>query len=453
MKKDKPRNLALDTLISLEKKGEYTGNFLDEIFKSNKDLDKRDRAFVSTLVQGVIRWKLRLDWITDRYASIPMKKIDPLILNILRLALYQILFLDRVPESAAVDRAVAQAKEYKGHRHIVSFVNGILRNICRNKGSIIFPDKKKSPEKYLTYFYSFPLWLSERCLNEFGIDFTEQLFEAQNTLPDLNIRSNSLKLSREELIAILADEGINGESTVYPPECILLKDFTGRIEKPASFKKGFFQVQDRAAQIMSWLIMPAPGDSILDVCAGLGGKSTHLIELMNCKGSVTALDKDINRLKTLRENARRLGIENIKTITVDVTKPFSDKLSSKFDKVLVDAPCSGLGTISRHPDIKWNRSEPDIKRLGRMQKSILANSAAVLKRGGTLLYVVCTYTREENKTVVDNFLRSTEDMTLLDLRDHIPEWGMDLIDNDGFFRSYPNVHKMDGFFAALFKKN
>lgn len=452
MKKDKPRDLALTTLNTLEKKGTGTGDYLGRAFKNNPGFNSRDRAFIANLVQGVIRWKLRLDWIIKEFSSTPLKKIDPAVLTILRIALYQVFFLDRVPESAAVDRAVEQVKSLKGHGHIVSFVNGLLRNICRNKKKISFPDKNESPIKYLSTFHSFPAWYVERFHKEFGPEFAEEILEAQNIFPELNIRVNSLRTNREKLIDRLANEGVSAVRGKYSPECILLKNFTGRIERLKSFKKGLFQVQDQAAQVMSHLINPCPGECILDVCAGIGGKTTHLVELIKGEGRVTALDSDEARLEKLGENARRLGVKKIKTVIADAMKPMQGILKTEFDRILVDAPCSGLGTISRHPDIKWNKTETDIKRMARIQKKLLDNSAMVLKKGGILLYAVCTFTREENKTVVDNFLRSSKDMVLIDLNDHAPEWAKDLIDNNGFFRSYPNEHNMDGFFAALFKK-
>ncbi|MGD9157400.1 MAG: 16S rRNA (cytosine(967)-C(5))-methyltransferase RsmB [Desulfobacteraceae bacterium] len=451
-KKDKPRELALRTLVSLDKKESYTGNYLEDIFQSNSGFDERDRAFISNLIQGVVRWKLRLDWIIDQFSKTPVKKIDHAILNILRLAVYQVLFLDRVPESAAVDTAVEQAKAQKGHQHIVSFVNGVLRNICRNKNSITFPKKSKAPVKYISSYYSFPLWLAGRCHDEFGMDSTEALFAAQNAFPSLNIRANRLRTDRDKLIKILADEGIEAVAAEYATECIILKNFSGRIERLSSFKKGLFQVQDQAAQIVSWLLNPQPGESILDVCAGRGGKSTHLQELMDGKGAVTALDTDKKRLLSLKENTERLGISGIKTVTADASKPLLPVLNQVYDRVLIDAPCSGLGTIGRHPDIKWNRTEPDIKRISRMQRKILENSAAVVKKGGLVLYVVCTYTREENRTVVDNFLARAKEYSPVNLKDCVPERAINLIDNDGFFRSYPHKHNMDGFFVALIKR-
>lgn len=439
-------------LINLDKTDSYTGNYIEDIFKSDPGLDARDRAFTGNLIQGVVRWKLRLDWIIGQFSRTPVKKIDRVILNILRLAVYQILFLDRTPESAAVNTAVEQVKAEKGHRHLVSFVNGVLRNICRNKNSVTFPEKNREPVKYLSSFYSFPSWLVERNINEFGMDFTEKLFEFQNAFPCLNIRANRLKTDRNDLIKILAAEGIDAVPGEFAPECILLKNFSGRIEKLSAFKKGLFQVQDQAAQIVSYLLNPQPGDEILDICAGLGGKSTHLQELMEGEGTVTALDNDKKRLFSMNDNAKRLGISGIRAVEADASRPFLSVLSQIYDKVLIDAPCSGLGTVGRHPDIKWNRKEPDVKRISRIQKSILEHSAAAVKEGGFLLYAVCTYTREENSTVVDNFLARAKEYSTVNLKKTVPDWAANLIDNDGFFRSYPHKHRMDGFFAALLKK-
>ena len=238
MSKDKPRELALKTIFDLDKKEYYSGNYLEDLFNSSKGLDERDRAFISNLIQGVIRWKLRLDWIIGQFSKTPIKKIDPRIKNILRLAIYQILFLDRVPESAAVNRAVDQVKAQKGHKHLVSYVNGILRNICRNKDIISFPDKKNAPAKHLSVFHSFPLWLAERCIKEFGFDFTDALFTTQNWFPPLHIRVNSLKVKREKLIKNLSSEGIEGKPAQYSPEGIILSNFSGKIKRLSSFRKG-----------------------------------------------------------------------------------------------------------------------------------------------------------------------------------------------------------------------
>jgi 16S rRNA (cytosine967-C5)-methyltransferase len=453
MRTERPRDLALKILNSLANKTDSPDNYLDDLFQSHTYLDERDRAFIVHLVQGLFRWRLRLDWVIGQFTDFPLNRLETPILNILRLALFQIFFLDKVPESAAVNEAVKQVKSNNGPRYIASYVNGLLRNICRHKGKISFPDKDREPVSYLSVFHSYPQWLVDRWIKEFGKEFTENLLLSQNNLPRLNVRTNTLFLTRERLIEYLAEEGVTGKPTTYAPEGVILEGFKGRVTELNAFKSGLFQVQDQAAIIMSHLIAPQPSDTMLDICAGLGGKSTHMAVLNGGKGNIIAVDINRRRLMTLVQNARRLGIYNIQSVVADASKSLSSALSVKFDKVILDAPCSGLGTISRHPDIKWNRDEGDIIRLSFMQKTIMNETARVIKKGGRILYVTCTISKEENEDVVEDFLVKNSDMSLENLKRHVPEWGIDLIDAHGFFRTFPHIHHMDGFFGALFTKS
>ncbi|MBW2610322.1 MAG: 16S rRNA (cytosine(967)-C(5))-methyltransferase RsmB [Deltaproteobacteria bacterium] len=452
MKAERPRDLALRILNGLEHRPNLSVNYLDDQFQRNPILDDRDRAFISNLVQGVLRYRLRLDWVIDLHADIPLSKIAPIILNILRLALYQIFFLDRVPESAAVNEAVNQTKANRRTRHVASFVNGILRTICRQKGDITFPDRDKEAAYYLAVYYSYPEWLVNKWIKELGIAITEEMLSAQNRIPALNIRTNTIKISRTGLINRLAEEGITGKPTPYSPEGIVLEGLKGRVDRLSTFREGMFQVQDQAAQITSHLLAPQSGDAVLDICAGLGGKSTHMAELMGGNGSVLALDIDLRRLINLGQNSQRLGIADIPSLVADASSNLSSMFRSRFDRIMVDAPCSGLGVISRHPDGKWNRDERDIIRLAHLQKTLLKEASSVLKRGGWMLYVTCTISREENEEVVEAFLESDSDIVLEDLKEHVPKWGPDLINDQCFFKTFPHIHHMDGFFAALFSK-
>jgi 16S rRNA (cytosine967-C5)-methyltransferase len=453
MRTESPRDLALKILNSLANKTDSPDNYLDDLFQSHTYLDERDRAFIVHLVQGLFRWRLRLDWVIGQFTDFPLNRLETPILNILRLALFQIFFLDKVPESAAVNEAVKQVKSNNGPRYIASYVNGLLRNICRHKGKISFPDKDREPVSYLSVFHSYPQWLVDRWIKEFGKEFTENLLLSQNNLPRLNVRTNTLFLTRDRLIEYLAEEGVTGKPTTYAPEGVILEGFKGRVTELNAFKSGLFQVQDQAAIIMSHLIAPQPSDTMLDICAGLGGKSTHMAALNGGKGNIIAVDINRRRLMTLVQNARRLGIYNIQSVVADASKSLSSALSVQFDKVILDAPCSGLGTISRHPDIKWNRDEGDIIRLSFMQKTIMNETARVIKKGGRILYVTCTISKEENEDVVEDFLVKNSDMSLENLKRHVPEWGIDLIDAHGFFRTFPHIHHMDGFFGALFTKS
>lgn len=451
MKEDKPRRLALKILDRLSRDPAAGVLSLDSVFLRESHLTARDRAFISHLVLGVLRWRLRLDWIIAQTADFPFKKIKPTVLNILRLALFQIFFLDRVPDSAAVNEAVKQTRAGEA-RHVISFVNGILRNICRHKEKIAFPDPKDDPVQYLSVFYSYPGWLVQCWIDQWGPAFTEDLLAAENRPPVLTLRTNTLKTSRESLMETFREEGIACEPTPYSPEGILLRDFRGRVPDLAGFREGRFQVQDQAAQIVSHLLGPRPGDRILDVCAGRGGKTSHLSQLTRAEGPVIALDLSPERLAGLRKNDLRLGIHRTCPVAANAADHLGSLFKHRFERILVDAPCSGLGVLSRHPDGKWNREAGDLVRLGRIQKKILDQASTLLTRRGHMLYVTCTLSKEENEGVVHAFLESNRDVKLEDLRTHGPAWARDLVDEQGCFRTYPHVHQMDGFFAALFVK-
>ncbi len=400
---------------------------------------------------GVTRWRLRLDWIIERNLDFPLKRIDPSVLNTLRLAVYQVLFMSKVPESAAVNEAVKQAK--LGHpRHVVSFVNGVLRTICRGKNTAAFPDPKRDPVLYLSRVHSYPEWLILKWIREWGKAVAENLLEAGNRIPDLVLRTNPLKLSRAELLERLGKEGIFARPALFSPQAIRVEDLRGRVDELPAFGEGLFQVQDEAAQVASFLLAPQPGETILDSCAGFGGKSTHLAELMRDRGKVIALDSNAKRLLSLEINRIRLGIKNVFPLAADATQDLSSLFRFRFDSVLIDAPCSGLGVLSRHPDGKWNKSEGDPRRLADLQKTLIGRAIPLLRKGGKLLYVVCTLSREENDEVVRQSLETHKELVLCDLREKAPAWARPLVDQQGFFRTFPHKHGMDGFFAALFRK-
>ncbi|MEJ2723890.1 MAG: 16S rRNA (cytosine(967)-C(5))-methyltransferase RsmB [Deltaproteobacteria bacterium] len=451
MKLETPRDLALRVLNGLTHKSAFSGDALNDLFQSHPALDGREKAFIRHLVQGVLRWRLRLDWIVGQTADFPAKRISPTVMNILRLAVYQIFFLDRVPESAAVNQAVEQAK--RGHRgHVVSFVNGILRAICREKDRILYPDRRRDPLLFLSVYYSYPEWLVAKWIREWGVEFTEALLEAGNRLPSLTLRTNSLRLDRESLIQRLREEETAGKPTTYSPHGVFLEHFRGRPDELASFTEGLFQVQDEAAQIVSFLLAPQPGENVLDLCAGFGGKTTHLAQLMGDRGLIVALDISRRRLIGLSSTCTRLGIRCTASVAADGTRSLPSLFKFGFHRIMVDAPCSGLGVISRNPDAKWRKEKQDIERMSRLQKDLLDRAASLLLPEGSMMYVTCTLSQEENEGVVSGFLENHRSFVLQDLRDCAPGWARDLIDDQGFFRTFPHLHGMDGFFAALFTK-
>jgi 16S rRNA (cytosine967-C5)-methyltransferase len=447
-----PRDLALAALNRSDDSPGFLERYVESSFEKDLGLDERDRAFVVHLVQGVLRWRIRLDWIIKQRVGFPFKKIEPATLNILRLALYQIYFMDRVPDRAAVDEAVKQAGG-PGNRHVAGFVNGILRHICRDREGIRFPDPVGDRDRYFSIYYSYPLWLVRKWIRELGPQATERLLEAGNRIPDRVIRVNTVKIDREGLISRLNDEGVSATRCLYCPDGVRMENYKGPVTRLQAFEKGLFQVQGEAAQICSRLMGPREGDRVLDVCAGLGGKSTHLAALMKNRGRVVALDRQPNRLTGLMESVRRLGAGPILPVAADAAEGLSALIRASFDRILVDGPCSGLGVISRHPDIKMTKGKADIQRLALLQRTILNQAGRLLKSGGRLLYATCTISREENEGVVEAFLRENRGVVREDLKNVMPGWGVDLIDDNGFFRTFPNIHGMEGFFGALFRKS
>ncbi len=448
MKHVSPRRLALSILARKVNISGPANRHVGDIFSHHHYLTGRDRAFTMHLVQGVLRFKLRLDWIIGHVSRIPTNRIEPHVLNILRMALYQILFMDRVPDSAAVNEAVKQVKGRS--RKTAGFVNGILRQACRLKNNIPFPDPEKDMVRYLSVFYSYPVWLVRKWIRELGPDVTEAMLEASNHIPSLTIRTNCLRTDRKALLEHLRAERIDCTPSLYAPEGIKISGMAGHITDINAFKQGLLQVQGEAAQLVSRLLLPEKDERVLDVCAGLGGKTTHAAELMENRGHIVSVDINRGKLVALSASARRLGTERcISPVVANALGrlPFSD---CSFHKILVDAPCSGLGVISKHPDSKWTKSEKDIRRLSELQLSILNRSAALLSKGGKLLYATCTISKEENEDVVRAFLSKNKNMKLSD--PDVPKYLKDFICPDGFFRTFPYLHGMDGFFAAMFSR-
>jgi 16S rRNA (cytosine967-C5)-methyltransferase len=266
------------------------------------------------------------------------------------------------------------------------------------------------------------------------------------------LRTNTLKGDRARLIKLLEKEGVTGRPTRYSPEGLEIEHLKGPITKLRAFESGLFQVQGEAAQVCSHLLFPKHGEKILDLCAGLGGKTTHLAALTGDKSTIIALDRARSRLIRLAENVRRLGIRSARSLNGDARGPLDWLFRCRFDKILIDAPCSGLGIISKHPDVKWRRKESDVKRLSSLQKEILNAAVPILTEGGRMLYVNCTISREENETVVRDFLDEHRNMAIEDLRVYASMWGVDLINEEGFLKTSPHVHGMEGFFGASFTK-
>src|SRR4029077_17110175 len=359
---------------------------LDQTLKA-KSLSSPDRALLTELTYGTLRWRGRLDAHLAPLLRRPLEKTDPFLKNLLRLSLYQFIFLDRIPDYAAVNEAVELTKSRAGGK-AGGFVNGVLRNFLREAKQVAKPDLKESPINAVAEYWSHPNWLVEKWLRYFSTTETEALLQANNQEAPLGLRTNLRHGTREGLLDLFQSRNIQASPAPWSPQGITVQS-KGLVENLPGFHEGNFQVQGEASQLVAYLLDPQPGERILDTCAAPGGKTTQIAELMDDRGVCVATDISAKGLKRLQENAIRLRLESIRTFQADLSKPLSRSLSQPFDRILIDAPCSGFGTLRSHPEIKWNRGEADIKRLSELQEKILVNAASNLKPGGVLVYSTC----------------------------------------------------------------
>ncbi|MDP4180202.1 MAG: 16S rRNA (cytosine(967)-C(5))-methyltransferase RsmB [Bacillota bacterium] len=444
---DLPRELALKTIYEINEKGAYSNLALNKLLEGNS-LKGVDRAFVTELVYGVLKWKLSIDWTISKFSSIKLKKISPWILNILRLGVYQLLYTDRIPVSAACNESVNLSKRY-GHSGSSKFVNGVLRSIARSKASIEYPDKEKDIVGYLSVKYSHPDWLVTEWLQRFGKEFTEDLLCSNNEVPDFMIRVNTLKTSKDKLKLELSENGVETTDGKFMDEALQVLN-PGSFLNLEQYKMGHFLVQDESSMLVARVMDPKPGELIVDVCSAPGGKTTHMAQLMKNEGLIVARDIHEHKINLINEGSKRLGVEIIKAEAFDAVN-IDENLIEKADRVLVDAPCTGFGIIRKKPDIKWSRSAKDKKEITDLQLKILSNASRYVKAGGYLVYSTCTIENEENKDLVDRFLNESEDFFLEDFISLLPE-GLKEFSKKGYIELYPNINKVDGFFIAKMRK-
>ncbi len=362
---------------------------------------------------------------------------------ILRTAVYQIYDL-KVPDYASCDQAVNLGKKF-GHKGISGFINGVLRSVIRNKGKVKFPLFEQDPLTHISVAHSHPKWMVEKWCHEYGIEATESLCMANNEIPMISIRTNLRKISREELILLMRERGIDAEKSVFVPEGILAKRgfYPAQLEQ---FTKGYFSIQDEASIMVSRVLNPLPGENVLDVCGGPGGKSVHIGELMDNVGKIVSCDIYPHKMRLIEKAATRCGIDIIETKKIDA-REISSHFEGFADKILVDPPCSGLGTIRRRPDIKWKKKPEDVFILAKLQKQILKEASKCLRSGGVLVYSVCTIEPEETEQIVDWFLSENNGFYLETINRVI-----ELERSKGCIHLLPSINGTDGFFISLIRK-
>jgi 16S rRNA (cytosine967-C5)-methyltransferase len=445
------RSLALQILLSWHRTGTYPDQLLRDLLGKNPQIKLVDRSLIYQLVYGVLRWQGKIDWVLRQFSQIALEKLSQRALFILRLGTFQLLFLSRIPVSAAVNESVKLAKSGR-EPWTANFINAVLRSLDRGREGLSFPSRE-DPVSYLEANFSHPVWLVEHWLENFGFEKTLALCESNNQIPPYTIRVNTAKITRSQLLDRLKPKSLAVEATPYSPAGIRIEGPKRPLTEDDLHQQGLFQIQDEASQLIAPILDPQPGEKILDLCAGAGGKTGHLAQLMNNQGNIWAVDLDPKKIKALMENTARLGFNIIQGLTGDGLKEnlFSN-MARKFDRILIDAPCSGWGVMGRNPDLKWRLGPEDSPRLARLQNKFLQNGAGWLKSKGVLVYCTCTLSREENQKVIQKFLKENSEFLLEDVSPFLPKTARSLIDNQGCYQTWPPTHKMDGFFAARMKK-
>jgi 16S rRNA (cytosine967-C5)-methyltransferase len=444
------RELALQILAAAEARDQHVEDLLAAALKQHPSLPRRERGFLLELVQGVKRWELRLDYTLSRLSRLPWRKVHPLVRQILRLAAYQILFLDKVPVHAAVDEAVKLARGRRLPASHGSFINAILRRLARGDLPPL-PNLEKDPAAALVAATAHPAWLVERWLSRYGPEETRARLEANNQVPPLIVRVNTLRTDPPSLKARLQQEGVQASRCRYSPAGLVFESVDRPPESLPSFREGLWLFQDEAAQLVTCLLPLTPGQRVLEIGAGRGGKTTHLGEMLQNQGVVLAVDYHRSRLGSLRQNLTRWGIVCAQPLRADATRPLPVKPGC-LDAALLDAPCSALGIMRRHPEIKTRLDEADLTTFPPRQRQMLDATAPLLKTGGRVLYITCTTEPEENEDLVAGFLADHPDYRLAYEPDLLPPPAREFLEAPGFFRTSPARHGLDGFFAVVLRR-
>jgi len=431
------RSVALDLLIEIEKNKAFSNIVLNKAIDENR-FKAVDAGLLTEIVYGTLQRKLTLDYYLSKFVQ---KKIDLWVRNLLRLSLYQMIYLDKIPAHAILNEAVEIAKQ-RGHAGIASFVNGVLRNVQRQ--GIADLTEIEDPAEQLATATSHPLWLVEKWVAELGFEETKLVCEANLKAPIQTARVNTFKSDRDQVLALLAEEGFKATASHILPECI--ENERGNLAFSGAHRDGLITIQDVSSMLVANVLAPESGERILDACAAPGGKATHLLEKLNGTGEVFALDIHRHKLKLVEKAAKRLGLQGLQMKQLDARKAADDFPENSFDRILVDAPCSGFGVLRRKPEAKYEKTAQDIARLSDIQLDILDKVSGLLKPAGTLVYSTCTINKNENEQVVAKFLENhpefEADTAMIqrlpeEIRPYVKDAGLQLlphhIDSDGFF--------------------
>ena len=439
------REVALDTLLHIEKNQAYSNLLLNQMIRESK-LGPKDVGLLTEMVYGTIQRKLTLDYFLKPFLK-KQKKLELWVMILLRLSLYQMVYLDRIPERAIIHEAVEIAKK-RGHRGISGMVNGVLRSIQREG----LPDfgEIKDPLERLSIEMSFPLWLIQKWAKQYGTEETKEISKSTLEPPNVTARVNCNKASVTEVLSSLEEENVEAKKGELSIDAIALSN--GNLAKTRMFQEGYVTIQDESSMLVARALGPKKGDKVLDSCAAPGGKTTHIAELLGQEGKVISVDLHPHKVKLIEDQVKRLQLTNVETLVSDSRHLQEHFKNEEFDRILVDAPCSGFGVIRRKPDIKYSKRLEDIGQLAAIQLSILNSVAPLLKNDGTLVYSTCTIDQEENAGVVEKFLAENKEFFVDEtLIDRMPEVLKRYVQN-GQVQILPHYFGTDGFFIASFRK-
>ena len=449
------RYIAIEILCSWEKNYQPVDLLMEQHIAKIGLADPRDRQLVMSLVYDAIRRRGYLDWVIGQFSKHPLAKIKIRTLQALRIGILQLLFMDRIPVSAAINETVQALKDMKQPKWLTGFVNGLLRNVDRKRATISTPfhleHNDSLPEAALL---SHPEWLIKRWKKHYGELEAIKICRENNKQASVCLRVNTILTTPAALLEKLKSSGLHVTPGQFSPLAIKLHDYHGPVIEIPGFSTGLFQVQDEAAQLVTLLLGPMlAGKQYLDGCAGLGGKTSHLAQFLPADGSLLAIEPNPGRFKKLKENLERLRLNTTVTIVEGTLDSLLPEYKEKFSGILIDAPCSGLGVIRRHPDIRWNRSKNDLLRYQDTQLALLKTAAELLAPNGILVYATCSTEPEENHEVIKTFLANNQEFELADCGETLPESCSRLVDSQGFFQTLPGQDDLDGFFAARLIKN
>jgi 16S rRNA (cytosine967-C5)-methyltransferase len=444
-KKKNVREAAVELLENIEKNQSYSNLLLNSTIEKN-NIPSIDIGLLTELTYGTLQRRMALDYFLKPFIK-NSKKLENWVQQLLRMTLYQMVYLDKIPDRAAIFEAVEIAKK-RGHKGIAGMVNGVLRSIQRE--GLPSLDEVNDPIEKLSIEMSHPEWLVKRWVDQFGYERTKEMCEVNLTAPLQTARVNLTKTTVREVIEDLDEEGFLVEKSPIIPEAI--RALRGNLAFSRAFKKGMITIQDESSMLAAYALAPNVNELILDACAAPGGKTTHIAETMKLTGGVISLDLHEHKVKLINENAKRLGLGNIKTIAMDSRKAGEHFQEEYFDRILLDAPCSGLGVMRRKPDMKYTKKEQDLYQLSTIQQNLLNSVSSLVKKGGIIVYSTCTVDKEENEGTVLKFLQEHSEFEIdPTLKERMPEAIQPLV-TDGFLQILPQDIGSDGFFIACLRK-